>query len=97
MAERMRLKGRTAVITGAAGGIGRAIAVSLARRGCHLALADLDEAGMVGTEDLVRAYGVRVTRHSSTLPTARTSLASRRKSPPSTMASTCSSTMRALQ
>ena len=63
MTERMRLEGRTAVITGAASGIGRAIAVSLARRGCHLALADVDEAGMTGTEDLVRAHGVRVTRH----------------------------------
>ncbi len=63
MAERMQLEGRTAVITGAAGGIGRAIAVSLARRHCDLALADVDEAGMAGTEELVRAYGVRVTRH----------------------------------
>ena len=63
MAERMRLEGRTAVITGAAGGIGRAIAVSLARRSCNLALADVDEAGMAGTEELVRASGVRVTRH----------------------------------
>jgi len=63
MAERMRLEGRTAVITGAAGGIGRAIAVSLARRRCNLALADIDEAGMAGTEDLVRAHGVRVTCH----------------------------------
>ncbi|HEX7176476.1 MAG TPA: SDR family NAD(P)-dependent oxidoreductase [Pyrinomonadaceae bacterium] len=62
MAERMRLEDRTAVITGAAGGIGRAIAVSLARRGCHLALADVDEAGMAGTEELVLAHGVRVTR-----------------------------------
>ena len=63
MAERMRLDGRTAVITGAGGGIGRAIAISLARRRCHLALADIDEAGMAVTAELTRGYGVRVTRH----------------------------------
>ncbi len=63
MAGRMSLGGRTGVVTGAAGGIGRAIAVSLARRGCHLALADIDEAGMAGTAELVRDTGVRVSRH----------------------------------
>ncbi|HEY0762528.1 MAG TPA: SDR family oxidoreductase [Pyrinomonadaceae bacterium] len=63
MAERMRLKERTAVITGAANGIGRAIAVSLARRGCHLALADINEEGLTGTAELIRDHGVRVSRH----------------------------------
>lgn len=42
MTRPMQLKGRTAVITGAGGGIGRAIAMSLARRGCGLILADID-------------------------------------------------------
>jgi short-subunit dehydrogenase len=63
LAERMRLEGRTAVITGAASGIGRALAVSLASRGCHLALADIDEKGMAETADLARVDGVRVSRH----------------------------------
>ena len=63
MTDLMRLTGRTAVITGAAAGIGRAIAVSLASRGCHLALADIDEAGLAETADLARAHAVRVSRH----------------------------------
>jgi NAD(P)-dependent dehydrogenase (short-subunit alcohol dehydrogenase family) len=56
----MRLKDRTAIVTGAAGGIGRALAVSLARRGCHLALADVDDAGLAKTAQLAGAYRVRV-------------------------------------
>ncbi len=63
MAERMSLKGRTAVVTGAAGGIGRAVSVSLARRGCNVALADIDEAGLAGTADLVRTHGVKASAH----------------------------------
>jgi NAD(P)-dependent dehydrogenase (short-subunit alcohol dehydrogenase family) len=63
MVERMRLEGRTAVVTGAAGGIGRAIAISLARRRSHLALADIDEAGMAETADLLSPHGVRVSCH----------------------------------
>ncbi len=61
--KELNLKGRTAVITGAAGGIGRAIAVSLARRGCHVALADVDDAGLAETAEMIRDYGVRVSRH----------------------------------
>ena len=37
---------RAAAVTGAASGIGRALALELAKRGCDLALADRDEAGL---------------------------------------------------
>ncbi|MGZ8311122.1 MAG: SDR family NAD(P)-dependent oxidoreductase [Allosphingosinicella sp.] len=57
------MAGRTAVVTGAAGGIGRGISLALARRGCGLALADLDEAGMEETARLAAAAGIPVSRH----------------------------------
>jgi NAD(P)-dependent dehydrogenase (short-subunit alcohol dehydrogenase family) len=63
MAKRMRLEGRTAVITGGASGIGRAVAASLARRGCHLALADVNEPGLAETAEQVRAPGLRISLH----------------------------------
>lgn len=63
MTKRMRLERRSAVITGAAGGIGRAIAVSLARRNCDLALVDVDEDGTAQTATFARDYGVFVTQH----------------------------------
>ncbi len=64
----LTLKGRTAVVTGAAGGIGRAIAASLARRGCHLALADIDGAALAqaaaGIAGSQRAqHKIRISRH----------------------------------
>jgi NAD(P)-dependent dehydrogenase (short-subunit alcohol dehydrogenase family) len=55
MTSAMNLKNRTAVITGAASGIGRAIALSLARRGCNLALADLNDAGLSETAGMAQA------------------------------------------
>lgn len=61
--EPMRVRGRTAIVTGAASGIGRAIAVSLARRGCHLALADVNVEGLAETARLVRTDSVRVSEH----------------------------------
>lgn len=61
----MNLAGRVAVVTGAAGGIGHAIAHALARRGCHLALADIDlEALETSATGLGAASpGLRVTQH----------------------------------
>jgi NAD(P)-dependent dehydrogenase (short-subunit alcohol dehydrogenase family) len=58
----MNVKGRTALVTGAASGIGRGIAHALARRGCHLALADVNETGLEETTSSA-ASGVRITRH----------------------------------
>lgn len=62
MSKRFDLHDKVAVITGAASGIGRATAISLARRGCHLAIADINEAGLEETARLI-GNGVRVSRH----------------------------------
>jgi NAD(P)-dependent dehydrogenase (short-subunit alcohol dehydrogenase family) len=59
----MNLKSRTAIVTGAASGIGRGIAVSLARRGCNLALADIDEAGLIETERMTANPAIKASRH----------------------------------
>ena len=63
MNDLMQLRGRTALVTGAASGIGRAIAVSLARRGSHVALADIDEEGLAQTASLMPAAGGRISWH----------------------------------
>src|SRR5262245_38352170 len=63
MPNRMTLRDRTAVITGAGNGIGRAIAQSLARRGCDLALADMSEVGLAETARLLDGARIRISRH----------------------------------
>jgi 3-hydroxybutyrate dehydrogenase len=53
----MRLHARTALITGAASGIGREIALSFAREGAHVAVADLAIEGAEATAAAIRASG----------------------------------------
>jgi short-subunit dehydrogenase len=58
------IRGSAAAVTGAASGIGRALALELAARGCDLALADRDEAGLQAVAaEISRASSQKVTVH----------------------------------
>lgn len=52
---------KVAAITGSASGIGRALAIELAARGCHLALSDVNGEGLAETVEQANGLGVRVT------------------------------------
>jgi len=60
------LEGKTAIITGAARGIGKAVAIRFAQEGCNIAFTDLaiDEIFMA-TEEEIAAYGVKVKGYAS--------------------------------
>lgn len=56
----LQIKDQTAVITGAAGGIGRKLAAGLAAEGCHIALFDLSaDAAKEVAAGVATEYGVR--------------------------------------
>ncbi len=56
-------RGRVAVVTGAASGIGRALSGALAERGCDLALVDVKEDGLQEVLEECKRHGRRVSVH----------------------------------
>jgi 2-hydroxycyclohexanecarboxyl-CoA dehydrogenase len=59
------LQGKTAIVTGAASGIGRAIATRLAAEGCTVAVFDVDADGAAQTVSAIRESGGRA--HAATV------------------------------
>lgn len=57
----MQLAGRIALVTGASRGIGRAVAIELARRGAHVVITARGQGGLAETDDAIRAAGGNAT------------------------------------
>lgn len=56
----MRLAGKVALVTGASRGIGKAIAIALAKEGCDLVIVARDETGLQRVAQEIEALGRRV-------------------------------------
>lgn len=65
LARQFSLKGRVAVITGAAGGIGRQAALTFTQAGADVVIADVNEAGLAETAEMVAGLG----GHATVVPT----------------------------
>lgn len=55
----MDVEGKVAVVTGAAGGLGRELALALARRGAHVIVADISESAAMSVAHEVEQQGIR--------------------------------------
>ena len=51
----MKLRGKVAIVTGAASGIGRASAITFAREGAHVVVADRNRNGGEATASAIQA------------------------------------------
>lgn len=63
MSDRAAFHGRTAIVTGGAGGIGRALVDELGRRGARVIVADIDAPGAEQAAGSVRAAGGHAEAH----------------------------------
>ncbi|SDR93810.1 Short-chain dehydrogenase [Halopseudomonas sabulinigri] len=59
----MQVNNCVAVLTGAGSGIGRCLALALAKQHCHLALADLNAEALAETAAQARAFGIKASEH----------------------------------
>ncbi|MEO7726276.1 MAG: short-chain dehydrogenase/reductase [Burkholderiales bacterium] len=60
----LKLTGQTALVTGASRGIGRAVAIELAREGCHLHLASRSASGLDAVRTSIsKTHGVDIVCH----------------------------------
>ncbi|MBN1405754.1 MAG: 3-oxoacyl-[acyl-carrier-protein] reductase [Candidatus Omnitrophica bacterium] len=55
----MQLKGKVAIVTGSAQGIGKAIALALAREGANIAVCDVNEEGIAKARKEIETLGVK--------------------------------------
>lgn len=68
------IRGWVALVTGGANGLGRQIAIELAKDGCHVAVADLDEYNAMKTVLELRYYGVKAAAYCVRIPQSRCGL-----------------------
>jgi NAD(P)-dependent dehydrogenase (short-subunit alcohol dehydrogenase family) len=59
MADTTQFAGKTVIVTGAAGGLGRAFAEGFAARGANIVVADMNEAGANETVALLEKSGAK--------------------------------------
>lgn len=59
----IKLKDKVVLITGAAGGLGKALATAFNKQGCHLALVDMNLSGLEQTKNELESREQKVTIH----------------------------------
>jgi NAD(P)-dependent dehydrogenase (short-subunit alcohol dehydrogenase family) len=62
MTDMFNLHGKVALVTGAATGLGQAIAIALGKNGANLAISDRNPNRLAETETSLRSFGVQVSR-----------------------------------